>query len=57
MVSTKGDQFGMYVTFRVAVAEGSAGEEFQIGGGHLVEGQGVVEGCDGDVSAVENQGP
>ena len=36
---------------------GSTGEEFEEGGFHLVQGERVREGCDGDVAAVEDCGP
>lgn len=31
--------------------------ELEVGGCHLGEGNGVVEGCDGDIAAVEDCGP
>jgi len=31
--------------------------EFEVGGCHLGEGHGVVEGSDGDVATVEDGGP
>ena len=40
-----------------ADVEGRAGAEFEEGGGHLVQGEGVVEGGEGDVAAVEDAGP
>ncbi len=45
------------MALRVAVAEWSAGEELDVRGGHLMQGEGIVEGCDRDVSTVEDQRP
>lgn len=33
---------------------GWTGSELEVGGGHLLEGKGVVEGSDGDVATVED---
>ena len=34
---------------------GEAGAKFEVGRGHLVQREGVVEGGDGDVAAVEDR--
>ena len=57
VVAAEGDEFGVRVAGGVGEGEGPSGEELCVGGGHLVEGEGVVEGGDGDVAAVEDQGP
>lgn len=52
VVAAEGEEFG----FAVGVG-GGAGVQFEVGGGELLEGEGVVEGGEGDVAAVEDGGP
>ena len=57
VVAAEGDEFGVDVGWGVGEGKWTPGQELSVGGGHLVEGQGVVEGGDGDVAAVEDKGP
>ena len=52
VVATQGEEFRVRPG-RLSEGRG-AGVERQVGGGHLVEREGVVEGSDGDVAAVED---
>jgi len=45
------------VAGRVGERERAAADELGVGGRHLVQCQGVVEGRDGDVAAIEDLGP
>ena len=52
MVAAQSDQFWLGIC---GVRERwEAGAEFEVGGGHLVQRECVVEGGDGDVAAVED---
>ena len=57
VVAAEGDEFGVDVRWGVGEGQRAPGEELCVRGGHLVEGQRVVEGGDGDVAAVEDEGP
>lgn len=52
VIAAQGQEFGLGV--RGVDLGGGAGAEFEEGGCHLVQGEGVVEGGDGDVAAVED---
>lgn len=67
MVASEGYEFGLgpwwqlvvgglRLSFRLRfrVDGGVAGTEFEVGFAHLTESKGIVEGCDGDVAAVED---
>jgi hypothetical protein len=52
VVAAKGDKFRVDVRCGIGVGEWSTGQEFEICFRHLVDGEGVVEGCDWDVATV-----
>lgn len=52
MVAAEGEEFGFAIGVR-----GGTGTEFEKGGGELLQGEGVVEGRERDVAAVEDGGP
>jgi hypothetical protein len=52
VVAAKGDEFRVDVRCGVGIGQWSTGQEFEIGFRHLADGEGVVKGCDGDVTAV-----
>ena len=57
VVAAERDELGVDVGGRVGVGPGAAGEELEVGFGHLAQGERVVEGRHGDVAAVEDRGP
>jgi hypothetical protein len=57
VVATEGDEFGVDVRGWVGVGERTARQELEVGLGHLAESEGVVQGRDGDIAAVEEARP
>jgi hypothetical protein len=52
VIAAKGDEFRVDVRCGVGIGQWSPGQEFEVGFRHLADGEGVVEGRDGDVAAV-----
>jgi hypothetical protein len=52
VIAAEGDEFRVDVRYGVGIGQWSPRQEFEVGFRHLADGEGVVEGCDGDVAAV-----
>lgn len=52
MIATQREQFGLWIG-RVGKSW-TARAEFEEGRSHLVEGKGIVKGCDGDIATIKD---